>query len=79
MRSTLTSRGQTSVPAEIRRRFRLTDRSRLEWMVEGDAITVLPVPGDPVRPFRGSLKGRYSTKSLLADRRRDRPRERRRG
>ena len=79
MRSTLTSRGQTSVPAEIRRRFKLTDRSRLEWMVEGDAITVLPVAGDPVRTFRGALKGRYSTKALLADRQRDRAREQRRG
>jgi len=44
MRSTISSRGQTAVPAEIRRRFNLTDRSRLEWMVDGEVITVLPVP-----------------------------------
>jgi len=48
-------------------------------MVDGDVITVLPVPADPVRAFRGSLRGRYTTRALQADRRRERARERRRG
>jgi len=67
------------VPAEIRRRFNLTDRSRLEWMVDGEVITVLPVPSDPVKAFRGISKGKYTGAMLLADRRRERARERRRG
>lgn len=79
MRSTISSRGQTAVPAEIRRRFNLTDRSRLEWMVDGEVITVLPVPTDPVKAFRGVSKGKYTGAMLLADRRRERARERRRG
>ena len=79
MRSTISSRGQTAVPAEIRRQFNLRERSRLEWMVEGESITVLPVPADPIRSFRGSLKGKYTGEALLSDRRRDRLRERRRG
>jgi AbrB family looped-hinge helix DNA binding protein len=79
MRSTISSRGQTAVPAEIRRRFNLTDRSRLEWMVDGEVITVLPVPSDPVKAFRGISKGKYTGAMLLADRRRERARERRRG
>ena len=79
MRSTVSSRGQTAVPAEIRRRFNLGDRSRLEWMVDGEVITVLPVPADPVRAFRGSLRGRYPTRLLQADRRRERARDHRRG
>ena len=79
VRSTVSSRGQTTVPAEIRRRFHLRERSRLEWIVDGDTITVLPVPSDPVRAFRGSLKGRYSVKALLRDRALERARERRRG
>jgi AbrB family looped-hinge helix DNA binding protein len=78
MRSTVSSRGQTAVPAEIRRRFNLKEKSRLEWIVDGDAITVLPVPDDAVSAFRGSLKGKYSAHALRKARARDRARERRR-
>ena len=79
MRTTVSSRGQTAVPAEVRRRFRLTEKSRLEWLVEGGVITILPVPPDPARAFRGSLRAKYSVKSLLRDRARERKRERDRG
>lgn len=79
MRSTVSSRGQTAVPAEVRRRFRLGARSRLEWIIDGDLITVLPLPANPVKSLRGSLKGRYSNATLLTARRRERARERRTG
>ena len=75
MRSTITSRGQTVVPAPIRERFRLGPSSRLEWIVESDgSIRVVPVDGDPIAAFRGSSAG-GSTARLLAARRRDRQRE----
>ncbi|HXV62089.1 MAG TPA: AbrB/MazE/SpoVT family DNA-binding domain-containing protein [Vicinamibacteria bacterium] len=77
MRTTISSRGQTAVPAEIRRRFGLSEHSQLEWLIDGDLITVLPVPANPVQAFRGSLKGRYSTKALVKERARERSRERR--
>jgi hypothetical protein len=48
-------------------------------MVDGDLITVLPIPPARIRAFRGSLKGRYSVRELLASRRRERRDERRRG
>ena len=76
MQTTISARGQTAVPAEIRRRFNLSGSSRLEWMIEGEVITVLPIPADPIRAFRGSLKGRYNGKALLTDRERDRRKER---
>ena len=79
MRCTVSSRGQTSVPAEVRRRFHLKERSRLEWVIDGDVISVLPVPSAPVRSFRGSLKGKYSLKALLRARAKERARERRSG
>ena len=77
MQTTISSRGQTAVPAALRRRFKLKANSRLEWMVEGDVITLLPVPPDPAHAFRGSLAGRYSVKALLSERARERRRERR--
>ena len=64
------------MPAEVRRRFKLVENSGLEWIIEGDVITVLPVPPDPVRAFRGSLRGTYSGATLLRERRRERRRER---
>jgi len=79
MRTTVSSRGQAAVPAEVRRRFYLSGRARLEWLIDGDLITVLPVPSDPGRALRGSLKGLYSGKRLLKDRARERRRERRDG
>ncbi len=74
MRSTITSKGQTVVPAEIRRRFGLSPADALEWVVTDGVITVVPVNRDPVAAFRGSGTG-GSTDRLLADRAADRGRE----
>jgi bifunctional DNA-binding transcriptional regulator/antitoxin component of YhaV-PrlF toxin-antitoxin module len=78
MQSTLSSRGQTAVPAKIRKKFHLEPQSRLEWLITGDVLTVIPIPKDPIRAFRGSLKGRYTGEKFLKDRRQDRERERQR-
>lgn len=74
MRSTITARGQTVVPAEIRHRFNLTPAQRLEWVIEADGIRVIPVCEDPVLAFRGQGKG-GATARLLKTRKRDRMRE----
>ncbi len=79
MKTTVSSRGQTAVPAEVRKRFRLDDRSKLEWLIDGDLISVLPLPAEPVKAFRGSLKGVYSGARLLRERRQERRREQGRG
>ena len=70
MRSTITSRGQTVIPAAIRNRFKLGPADRLEWIVENGSIRVIPVPADPVAAFRGRGRG-GSTERLLEDRRTD--------
>ena len=67
MQSTITERGQTVVPASIRKLFQLSPADRLEWLVDADGIRVLPVRADPVQAFRGQGKG-GSVKRLLADR-----------
>jgi AbrB family looped-hinge helix DNA binding protein len=73
MRSTITIRGQTVIPAEIRRRFKLTPSERLEWIVEPDGIRVVPVRGDPVQALRGQGKG-GATERLLREREEERKR-----
>lgn len=74
MRSTITSRGQTVIPAEIRQRFHLGPAKRLEWIVDDDAIRVVPVDENPIEAFRGRGKG-GATKRLLLERQRDQKRE----
>jgi len=52
MRSTITARGQTVIPAAIRARFSLSPSQRLEWIVEADGcIRVVPVDLSPVKAF----------------------------
>ena len=68
MRSTITERGQTVIPAAIRRQFHLSPADRLEWVMDNGTIRVVPVRANPVEAFRGQGKG-GSTCRLLAARR----------
>lgn len=74
MRSTITARGQTVIPAEIRRRFQLDPSKKLEWIVDDNTITVVPVKADPIEAFHGQGQG-GSVERLIQDRKRDRVRE----
>ena len=75
MKTKLTKRGQTVVPAKIRKRFNLDKSSRLLWMVEGDIITVLPLPEKPVEALKGAMKGQISFDKFMSDRKLDREME----
>ena len=74
MQSTITARGQTVIPAKIRHRFNLSPANKLEWIVEGNVIRIVPVQADPIAAFRGQGKG-GGTARLLEERARDRERE----
>ena len=70
MQSTITSRGQTVVPAAIRNQFGLGPADRLEWVLDEGGIRVVPVRANPIDAFRGQGKG-GATARLLASRRQD--------
>jgi len=74
MRSTITARGQTVIPAQIRKHFHLSPSDRLEWIVDDKGIRVIPVKKDPVLAFRGQGKG-GSVARLLDERAKDRATE----
>lgn len=74
MHSTITTRGQTVIPASIRRHFHLSPADRLEWIVENDTIRVIPVRADPIAAFRRQGQGGASQR-LLAERQQDKERE----
>ena len=70
MQSTITERGQTVGPAQIRKMFHLSPADRLEWLVDSEGIRVIPVKADPVKAFRGQGLG-GATQRLLAQRQQD--------
>ncbi len=75
MKAKVTTRGQVSIPSEIRKRFKIEPESRVEWIVEGNVIKVVPLPKDPVAAFRGRGSRKYSTERLIGERRSEREKE----
>ena len=77
MQTDVTKRGQTVIPAPIRRRHRIAGGARLVWLDDGETIRVVPTPADPIAALRGRGRGERVVDDLLTDRRVDRVREER--
>lgn len=75
MRTTLTKRAQTVVPATIRERYQIKGGDYLEWIDDGRVIKVIPIPADPIKFLRGSAKGERLTEQLIESRQEDRRHE----
>lgn len=68
--STITERGHTVVPAQIRKMFHLSPADRLEWLADADGIRVIPVRAEPISAFRGQGLG-GATARLITQRKLD--------
>ena len=77
MLSIVSKEGQTTIPAEIRRRYGLKPNTRLQWIDDGEMITVIPISDDPIASFRGKSKGKGLVQALIEGRKEERERERR--
>ena len=76
MKTTVSVRGQTVVPREIREKMGIEPQSKLKWQIVDGQIIVTPIPPDPVRASVGLLKGKgLTTEDLLVERRKERQRE----
>ena len=73
--SAISSKGQTVIPAEIRKRHALTEQSRLAWIDDGNSIRVIPLPEGPRKYGRGLAKGMQLSRRLLTERAKDKKRE----
>lgn len=69
-------KGQTVIPAELRRRYGIEPNSKVEFVDTGKEIILIPLPkGDVRKNSYGVLKG-VSSKDLISYRREERKRER---
>ena len=74
MQTSVTKRGQTVIPAAIRKRYHIEDGDQLVWLDDGQAITVVPVPRDPIQALRGRGRGERLVERLLQEREKERER-----
>lgn len=75
MQTAITKRGQTVIPAQIRKKYHIQPGDYLVWLDDGQTIKVIPVPSDSIRALRGRGQGERLVERLIAARREDRDRE----
>jgi AbrB family looped-hinge helix DNA binding protein len=75
MQTAVTKRGQTVIPALIRKRYHIEEGDSLVWIDDGTSIRVVPVARDPIRALRGRGRGELLVDRLLANRAEDRARD----
>lgn len=72
-RTTVSIRGQTVIPQEIREQFGIQPHTKLAWSTRNGVIIVVPIPEDPVAASVGILAGRgFTLKDFLEERRKER-------
>jgi len=72
LKTTVTKRGQTVIPAALRKQYGLSAGDSIAWIDTGTSIKVLPLPVDPIAALRGSGAGEPLVECLLAAREEDR-------
>jgi AbrB family looped-hinge helix DNA binding protein len=75
MKTTISTRGQVSIPAALRKKYGIEADTQVEWIEDGNAIKIVPLPKDPVKAFRGAGRNRYTSDKLIRDRRKERSEE----
>ncbi len=69
-KTSVTRKGQTVVPASLRKRFNIGPKSKLVWSTDGKVIEVTPLPADPIKALR-SLSEKHPLRRALLRRRRE--------
>jgi antitoxin PrlF len=54
LQSTMTNRGQITIPAEIREKLHLTAGNKMEFLIKGEQIIMLPI-NKSIKSLKGIL------------------------
>lgn len=65
MLSNVTAKGQVTIPAELRARFHIMPNDRVDFMVDGERIVLMPVK--PLKALRGVVTA-AATGGIAAER-----------
>jgi len=80
-RTTISSKGQVVIPAELREQFGLAKGTPATWTEEKGRLVLTPITPQRIREIRGFLKPKPGEPSMfeehLAERERERERQRR--
>jgi antitoxin PrlF len=66
MESSITSKGQATIPKPVREHLRLRPGDRVKFFIHPDGSVVL-LPGVPVKALRGMLKSSFDEPVTLAE------------
>ena len=67
IRSSITRRWQTTIPAEVRRALRLSPEQKLVYEIRGETVVIRP-EGESLMDLRGSLGGKRPAGSKQEER-----------
>jgi len=70
-KTSVTRKGQTVVPAPLRKQFNIGPSSKLVWSTDGKVIQVIALPAEPIKVLRGFSAKHPLRGALLKKRRED--------
>ena len=75
MEAFITVKGQIVIPAELRRKYGITTKTKIVIVDTGKEIVLRPITREYLKNLQGSLKGSGALAFLMEERRKDRERE----
>ncbi len=73
----ISQKGWVVIPAQLRKKYNLQPGDEVHVVDYGGVLSLIPASKDPIKQGRGNLRGEKSlTGALLAERKRERERER---
>jgi len=75
MKTSVTKRGQTVIPAVFRKKYGIRENASIQWIDTGEGIKVVPIPEDIMGTLRGIAKKEKLLDKVLEERRIDESKE----
>ena len=70
-----TTKGQIVIPASLRRKYGITEDTKIVIVDNGSDIILRPMTRERITKLRGSLKGKGTLQMLLDERQKDKEKE----